>query len=129
MTKFHEIKEGVFVFHCPGCGDVHMIHTAKSGAMHPQCWEFNGDLDKPTVSPSLLVRGGHFITEAEVDRCWCDYHKEHPEEKDNAPHCYRCHSFIRNGKIQFLSDCSHELASKTVEIPDFETLHPDWKDL
>lgn len=27
-----------------------------------------------------------------------------------------CHSFVRNGKIEFLSDCTHELAGKTVEL-------------
>ena len=126
--KFHEIKEGVFVFHCPGCGDVHTIHTTTSGARHPRCWEFNGDVDKPTVSPSLLVRSGHYINELKIERCWCDYQKEHPEET-GLPTCYRCHSFIRDGKIQFLSDCSHELKGQTVEIPDFETLHPNWTDL
>ena len=28
--------------------------------------------------------------------------------------------FIREGKIQFLPDCSHSLAGKTVEMPDFD---------
>jgi hypothetical protein len=30
----------------------------------------------------------------------------------------RCHSFVRAGMIEFLSDCTHELAGKTVPIPD-----------
>jgi hypothetical protein len=30
-----------------------------------------------------------------------------------------CHSFIIDGRIQFLGDCDHELASQTVEIPDW----------
>ena len=127
MAKFHETRKGVFVFHCPGCGDVHTIHTARSGAQHPRCWEFNSDIDNPTVSPSLLVRSGHYINEWKIERCWCEYKKEHPEET-GLPTCYRCHSFIREGKIQFLSDCSHELKGQTVIIPDFETLHPNWTD-
>lgn len=32
----------------------------------------------------------------------------------------RCHMYIREGKIQFLSDCSHALAGQTVEMPDFD---------
>jgi hypothetical protein len=31
-------------------------------------------------------------------------------------HC--CHSFVTNGKIQFLADCTHKLAGQTVELPD-----------
>lgn len=28
-----------------------------------------------------------------------------------------CHSFVRSGQIQFLSDCEHELAGQTVPLP------------
>jgi hypothetical protein len=31
-----------------------------------------------------------------------------------------CHSFVRDGNIQFLSDCTHKLAGQTVEIPDWD---------
>ena len=30
-----------------------------------------------------------------------------------------CHSFIRDGRIQFLGDCTHHLAGQTVDLPDF----------
>ena len=55
-------------------------------------WTYNGDCDSPTFSPSMLV------------------HQSTPE--------LRCHSFVREGKIQFLNDCHHELAGKTVPIPE-----------
>lgn len=55
--------------------------------------EFNMDLNNPTISPSL-VQG------------WV------PGK--------RCHSFIKNGHIQYLSDCEHELAGQTIELPDIE---------
>jgi hypothetical protein len=95
MAKFHlfDDQSGLYGFDCPGCGYGHHVHTKKpneSGAM----WQFNGDLDKPTVSPSLLV------------------FKDYPAR--------RCHSFIRDGKIQFLSDCFHVLAGQTVEIPEWD---------
>lgn len=35
---------------------------------------------------------------------------------------HRCHSYVRNGHVEFLSDCTHELAGQTVELPDL----PDW---
>lgn len=89
-------KINLWVFHCPGCGYDHglWIRQCLEGG-NPQ-WSFNGDVDKPTFSPSLLVY---------VD----DTRKES-----------QCHSFIRDGMIQFLDDCKHELAGQTVEIPDSE---------
>lgn len=89
MSKIREIPyEGRIyrTFMCPGCNCVHTFNDT---------WGFNGDLDKPTVTPSILVTG-----------------RGEPN--------YRCHSFITDGKIQFLNDCSHELAGQTVEIPDDE---------
>lgn len=29
---------------------------------------------------------------------------------------YRCHSFVRDGKIEYLGDCSHAMAGKTVDM-------------
>lgn len=55
-------------------------------------WGFNGDLNKPTVEGSVLVtwphKGGTDI----------------------------CHSFVKDGMIQFLDDCTHELKGQTVEL-------------
>lgn len=33
---------------------------------------------------------------------------------------YVCHSFITNGEIKFLCDCTHDLKNKTVPLPEFE---------
>jgi len=79
----HRVQDSkILVFECPGCGCGHHID--------PDRWTWNGDLVRPTVSPSLLVHlgGGR-----------------------------RCHSFVRDGRIQFLSDCTHSLAGQTVDIP------------
>ena len=80
-------------------------------------WQFNGDFERPTFSPSLLIRSGHYAHESPSGKCWCTYNAEHPD--DPAPFsCSVCHSFITNGQIQFLSDCTHALAGQTVELPD-----------
>jgi len=93
MAKFHAfVNNERFLFWCPGCKDNHQIKTGGPGP----CWEFNGDLDKPTCNPSLLVRYG-----------------DKPGDK-------RCHSFIRDGKMHFCDDCTHELAGQVVEIPEWE---------
>jgi hypothetical protein len=31
-----------------------------------------------------------------------------------------CHSFVTDGRIQFLNDCTHSLAGQTVDLPDFD---------
>lgn len=57
-------------------------------------WTFNNNFDKPTFSPSMLVHG---------------------TEDGFAP---RCHTFVRNGKIEYLSDCSHEMKGHTIDLPE-----------
>lgn len=84
MAKIHTENNKDFHFFCPGCQEVHGFNDT---------WEFNFDLEKPTVSPSLLVRGG-------------------------ANNIY-CHSFIREGKIEFLNDSRHSLAGQTVDLEEF----------
>lgn len=73
-------------FHCPGCNGTHGVPFEGHRA-----WQFNGDLEKPTISPSLLINA-------------------HMKNKT------RCHLFVKGGKIEFLGDCDHELAGKTVDM-------------
>ena len=83
-------------------------------------WTWNGDVEKPTLKPSVLTQSGHYAPGLKPgDRCWCTYYKEHPEEKP-VFHCYRCHSWVNDGVAQFLADCTHELAGKSVPLLDFD---------
>ena len=82
--------EQVWIY-CPGC-KTHHAFTVKHPTFSP--WQWNGDIEKPTFSPSMLVN------------------KDYPES--------RCHSFVREGKIQYLDDCFHELKNQTVELPEIE---------
>lgn len=99
MTVLHEYKDvgggRLLVFHCPGCGYDHPFHVGYTGR---PSWTWNGDMVKPTFSPSLLV------------------FKDEPTQ--------RCHSFVTDGKIVFLSDCFHKLAGQTVDIPGWDS--PEW---
>ena len=101
-------------FFCPGCQEMHSISIEGPGAI----WQWDKNVDAPTFSPSILITSGHYVsTHKPGDRCWCTYNAEHPNKP--APFtCKRCHSFVRNGEIEFLMDCSHELMGKTVKIPD-----------
>lgn len=80
--SWHEIQ---YHYMCPGCGYTH--------AVNPKVHQFNGSMDKPTFSPSLL---------------------------QNWTPGKTCHSYIRDGKIQFLMDCHHALKGETVELPEIE---------
>ena len=103
------------VFWCPGCDSAHMISDA------PGRWTFNGDFDRPTFSPSVLVTTGHHVPDfgsRNRNSCWCTYDAEHSGEPSGFK-CARCHSFVRDGQIQFLGDSTHALAGRTVDIPDW----------
>ncbi len=88
---------------CPGCGYPHGVSI---GAGPGPRWGYNGNADAPTFTPSLLVRTGRAVDPSMV---W---------EEGDPPEV--CHSFITDGRIQFLSDCTHALAGQTVDIPDWE---------
>ncbi|MFP4141499.1 MAG: DUF6527 family protein [Phycisphaerae bacterium] len=100
-----------YAIFCPGCQAEHFVPVEGS----PR-WGFNGDLARPTFNPSLLLRTGHYVPGRQGKRCWCDFNREHPD--DPGPTCRVCHSFVREGRIQFLGDCTHELAGQTVDLPD-----------
>ncbi len=81
-----------YFFHCPGCKYAHGFTV---GGPPGSDWTWNGSFDEPTFQPSLLCN------------------KDFPES--------RCHSFVTDGKIQFLNDCWHTLKGQTVEIPDWDS--------
>lgn len=93
--------EQLMQFHCPGCQAAHMIRMR---GRNP--WTWNGNAEHPTFTPSVLVTW----TEPSDD----------PALFDDPAHDKRmvCHSFITNGRIQFLPDSTHSLAGHTVDLPD-----------
>lgn len=103
-------------FRCPGCKSFHSLNVSGDGTS----WGFNGDLEKPTFTPSVLARTGHYAGHHKAgDSCWCTYYAEHPDEKTDGFECCVCHSFVTDGRVQFLSDCTHALAGQTVDLPEY----------
>lgn len=101
------------VFQCPGCKEPHVI-TVNS----ERSWKWNGSLEQPTFTPSVLVTSGHYRDHwKQGENCWCTYYAEHPE-KEKHFQCQRCHSFVTDGRIMFLTDSTHALAGQTVELPE-----------
>lgn len=99
MTKLLPIEEnGVvvgYMFECPGCGEKHALYARPHRAPNGESWDFNGDVEKPSFFPSLLTIIQRSDGKFKV-----------------------CHLYVRDGKIQFLPDCTHSLAAQLVEIPE-----------
>lgn len=104
-------EDNILLFWCPGC---HHAHQIKYGAI--TSWHWNNDVDKPTITPSILVTSGHYIPGHQGD-CWCKFNQEHPNDSNYI--CSLCHSFITDGNIQFLGDCTHQLAGQTVPLSEW----------
>lgn len=109
MAKASRAEGGLVMFHCPGCNCCHGPRV--EGSIGP-IWKWNGSLDYPTFAPSILVRGTIPLTDGEIDRIL--------KGEKIEPKPFVCHSFVREGKIQYLADSTHEFSGQTIEIPDWD---------
>jgi hypothetical protein len=113
MAKVRILKSGSgifeYIFFCPGCQCGHgfrtksfippMVLNDNEKEWIKSVWDFDGNLEKPTLSPSYLIPG--------------------TPGADGLQGSGRCHSYVIDGQIQFLSDCDHELKGKTVDLEEF----------
>lgn len=102
-------------FRCPGCREVHSVRTEGGSS-----WTFNGDYALPVLSPSVLVSG--LKTERDAEGKWTG---EYVRAANGEPAKMICHSFVgcngaQPGQISFLGDCTHELAGRVVDLPDWD---------
>lgn len=104
----HGVKYNALMFVCPGCqaagrkdrpgyDGLHMLPVNAPGIDKPS-WEWDGNLESPTLSPSILTREGVL-------------------GKNGV-----CHSFLKAGVFEFLTDSTHPLSGQKVSLPDL----PDW---
>lgn len=82
-------------FECPGCKILHGINVGLGSG--PRWW-WNGDAEKPTFTPSIKTHYPYGIGKEII-----------------------CHSYVTDGVIQFLGDCTHELAGKSVPMIDIDS--------
>jgi len=78
------------MFWCPGCNEPHGINVGEGPGPR---WGYSGNVDAPTFTPSIKVTDGQ-------GAC--------------------CHSFVTDGRIKYLADCTHALAGQTVPLGDWE---------
>jgi hypothetical protein len=115
-ANFGEGEQGL-TFLCPGCGSHHSVRVGAADGR--PVWGWNGSYETPTLTPSVLVREGHYARDGEQPgNCYCDFAERYPEQPPMKWKCGRCHSFVTDGRIQFLGDCTHALAGQTVDLPE-----------
>jgi len=79
-------------------------------------------MERPTFTPSILVQWTEFTEKGNADyEAWvASGCPTSPNEKLRFESCdRRCHSFVTDGQIQFLGDCTHALAGQTVPLQPF----------
>lgn len=96
--KVKRENDGTISFKCPGCKHYHALPVEPGGKTR---WEFNNDFEKPTFKPSILFKTTYDI------------------EKETFTNIV-CHSFVTDGKVQFLSDCTHSKVNQTLGLPELE---------
>jgi hypothetical protein len=91
-----------YYFYCLGCKELHGFRTKAppgDGATKIPLWTFDGNVEQPSFTPSL----------------------RYLRHKGDYPGCRpHCRTIVTAGKIQFCSDCEHELAGKTLDMPRIE---------
>lgn len=91
-------EEGMYWIKCPACNSRHYIPTVKREKPNwsdKEIWAFNGDMEKPTFTPSINIS-------------WPD---------GKGGHVKRCHFDINKGNIEYYLDCTHELKGQSRELP------------
>lgn len=94
-SKLRKTKDGILHW-CPACEEAH--HFTTSGVT---AWTFDGNIEAPTFSPSMLIRWGKYCV---------------PDSWDEGG---VCHYILTGGIINYCGDSTHEMAGKSVLLPDW----------
>jgi hypothetical protein len=98
MTAKCKLTEnGNVLFECPGCGCLHAVAVKEPNDVGAR-WEWNESVEAPTFEPSILVKANY----------------TDPKRLSDI-----CHSFVTDGKIRYLNDCTHSLKGQIVELPNW----------
>jgi len=66
----------------------------KGDRNNTQNWSWNGDVEKPTLKPSIKTTeylDGEYVV---------------------------CHSFVNDGIVKFLSDCTHDMVNREIPLKE-----------
>ena len=95
---------GAYFHWCPACQEMHIL---------PDQWQFNGDLESPTFSPSFKHNGLKLVYDATGS--WTG-----EWERDAAGNTipFTCHYILTNGVLNYCGDCTHSLKRQSIPLPD-----------
>jgi hypothetical protein len=95
MPVLKRLSDGGLAFTCPGCGLLHLVWVDSTCT---PCSTWNGDMERPTFEPDLRITW--------YGSMW------------HERNC--CHFFVRDGRIEFCEDCTHEFAGQTLPMKEIE---------
>lgn len=117
MARLSSILRSVsgdrLAFWCAGCDMAHMVSV---GAGDGPRWGYNGNVERPTFTPSILVRWNQGEPPATTEEIRRQIAAGEIVQR-SVPKV--CHSFVTDGRIQYLGDCTHSLAGQTVDLPSW----------
>lgn len=87
---------------CPACEEMHVIFDN---------WKFDGNLDRPTFTPSVKITGKQTIKK---NGEWTGEWVRGPDGKA-LDEC--CHYFLTAGVLHFCGDCTHHLNGQQIVLP------------
>jgi hypothetical protein len=104
-TPEADLGESIW-FWCQGCETHHSYRIRNAKGESGPIWAWNGDMDKPSFTPSLLIRSvrprdGKVNPDGSFD-----------------PVDLRCHLLLTNGQINYCGDCTHGLKGQVVSLPE-----------
>lgn len=119
---------GRLTWWCPGCDGAHQVATGDGPGPR---WVWNGDAERPTFTPSVLVWWDEPANINNPEALQRDLDEARARKAAGATGdaakipqvSKRCHSFVVDGQMQFLSDSTHALAGQTIQIPKWHGEH------
>ena len=115
-------EQGRVLMHwCPGCGRRHAFEIEKPNSSG-SVWSWNGSIEAPSFSPSMHITSSvPAVSGAELKAILL--RRQAGEQVEIPYHRITiCHYYLREGRIEFLSDSGHTLAGQSVDLPDI----PGW---
>lgn len=110
-NKLRNAEGGGLRYWCQGCEEIHGIQVGDGPGPR---WGWNGNVDAPTFTPSVLVTWE--TSEPPVTPENLDQWRAQPWEQHKVKRV--CHTFVTDGMVQFLGDCTHQFAGQTLPLPD-----------
>lgn len=129
LKRFEGTGYAGYSFWCAGCKERHMVNTEESDGKGRPVWGFNGDLERPVFTPSVLVwwtepanLGNPEALQRDLDEAAARRAAGEVNVKIQQAD-KRCHTFVgcngaEPGQIIYLGDCTHALAGQTIDLPD-----------